>query len=130
VGGYFRRIYQEDPRLLRAGTNDEVLQRWLADQPGATEVPQRIKNILYNLKSKMLKESGAPPRRSRTGGRLGRAPARHPGTRRGGAQRLEALEEQIDECLGLAKRLDRAGLDGVIALLRSARNEVVWKQER
>jgi hypothetical protein len=37
------------------------------------------------------------------------------------------LEEQIDECLTLGKRLDREGLRGVLVLLRRARNEVVWK---
>jgi hypothetical protein len=40
---------------------------------------------------------------------------------------LEALEEQIDECLTFAKRLDREGLQDVIVLLRRARNAVVWK---
>jgi len=40
---------------------------------------------------------------------------------------LDALEEQIDECLTLAKNLDREGLANVIGLLRRARNEVVWK---
>jgi hypothetical protein len=40
---------------------------------------------------------------------------------------LPALEEQIDECLTLARGLDREGLADVIAILRRARNEVVWK---
>jgi hypothetical protein len=40
---------------------------------------------------------------------------------------LELLEEQIDDCLILAKHLDREGLDSVIKLLRRARNEVDWK---
>ena len=40
---------------------------------------------------------------------------------------FESLEEQIDECLTLAKNLDREGLSSVINLLRRARNEVVWK---
>jgi len=38
-----------------------------------------------------------------------------------------SLEEQIDDCLALAKEMDREGLVSVIALLRRARNEVVWK---
>ena len=40
--------------------------------------------------------------------------------------RLELLEEQIDDCLSLAKHIDREGLSHVISLLRSARNAVVW----
>jgi hypothetical protein len=40
---------------------------------------------------------------------------------------LEALEEMIDDCLTVAKHMDREGLDDVIRLLRNARNAVVWK---
>ena len=40
---------------------------------------------------------------------------------------LDRLEEQIDECLSLAKYLDREHLADVISLLRKARNAVVWK---
>jgi hypothetical protein len=39
---------------------------------------------------------------------------------------LEVLEEQIDDCLSFAKRLDKDGLADVIGLLRRARNGVVW----
>jgi hypothetical protein len=35
---------------------------------------------------------------------------------------------QIDECLTMAKTLDRSGLEEVIHHLRRARNQVVWKQ--
>ena len=48
-------------------------------------------------------------------------------TPRKAARGLERLEEQIDECLTLARTLDREGLSGVIVMLRRARNEVVWK---
>jgi hypothetical protein len=37
------------------------------------------------------------------------------------ARSLEPLEEQIDDCLNLAKHLDREGLAHVIQLLRRAR---------
>ena len=37
------------------------------------------------------------------------------------------MEEQIDDCLALAKRLDREGLGGVIHLLRRARNAIILK---
>jgi hypothetical protein len=41
--------------------------------------------------------------------------------------KLESLEEQIDDCLTHAKRLDRDGLADIIVLLRRARNGVVWR---
>jgi len=40
---------------------------------------------------------------------------------------LEALEQLIDECLVLAKTLDRESLEDVIQHLRIARNTVVRK---
>jgi hypothetical protein len=46
---------------------------------------------------------------------------------RAAATLLESLEVQIDECMTFARGLDREGLDEIIARLRRARNEVVWK---
>jgi hypothetical protein len=43
---------------------------------------------------------------------------------------LEQLEEQIDDCLSLAKSLDRDRLRHVISMLRHTRNLVVWEQGR
>jgi hypothetical protein len=37
------------------------------------------------------------------------------------------LEEKIDERMMLARETDAEGLDGVVKLLRRARNEVVWR---
>ena len=43
IQGYFRRVFKEKPRLLRERSNKELLDRWLADHPGETEVPDRVK---------------------------------------------------------------------------------------
>lgn len=128
--GYFRRVFGENPKLLRGKSNQEVLQRWLDDHPGEIEVPTRIKNILSNIKSVLRKQL-----RKRRGRRKEKeqvpelvapeetsVPA--PDT---GNPPLESLEEQIDNCLSVAKSLDREGLADVIVLLRQARNRVVWK---
>ena len=44
-----------------------------------------------------------------------------------GDTQLELLEHQIDECLILAKTMDRDALASIISHLRQARNETVWK---
>jgi hypothetical protein len=125
VSGYFRKIFEENPKLLKSRSNEELLRRWLADHPGEKEVPERVKQGLSNVKSVMRK-------RGRKRGRRPAATQNHTGeaaatpTRRP-ARGLEQLEEQIDECLTAAKNLDREGLEHVIRLLRQARNEVVWK---
>jgi hypothetical protein len=118
-----------EPLFLKETTYDQVLRRWLEDHPGETTVPQRIKDILYNLKSTLLRQGRKKPGRPRAAMQTG-GPGTSPKGRAPGAavrRDLEHLEEQIDECLTLGKRLDREGLGGVLALLRQARNEVVWK---
>ena len=126
TGGYFRRLFTEHPKWLTASTNADIVQRWLADNPGVTEMPKNIKNNLANVKSvlrsKLRKKPGRKPRAEQA------ESAGDQETRRSsGSQSLEMIEEQIDECLTLAKTLDRDGLEEVIRLLRRARNEVVWK---
>src|SRR4051794_23415337 len=51
VAGYFRKIFQDNPQLLRERSNDALYERWLADHPGHTEVPAKVKGNLQNIKS-------------------------------------------------------------------------------
>ena len=124
VSAYFRKIFLENPKLLKERSNDELLRRWLADHPGIKDVPPKVKNNLANIKSilrKKLRKGGRP--KSEQPGTVGVEVAKPKVAARG----LEALEEQIDDCLTFAKRLDQEGLTDVIGLLRRARNAVVWK---
>jgi hypothetical protein len=118
IGGYFRKVFEENPKLLDSPSNQALLQRWLKDHPDKKEVPNNVKSNLANIKSVLRKQrrEGAAAR-----------PARPVPAARTANSGLEALEEHIDEGLTLAKNIDREGLASVIALLRRARNEVVWK---
>ena len=51
TSGYFRRIFKENPKLLKKGTNDELFERWLKDHPDHKEVPKNIRAIVQNVKS-------------------------------------------------------------------------------
>ena len=51
IHGYFRKIFQENPKLLKTRSNQELLDRWLADHPGVKEVPKGVKAGLSNVKS-------------------------------------------------------------------------------
>jgi hypothetical protein len=73
---------------------------------------------------RVLKTIGRPRVKRRV---AGRPPAAAASAARTSSRSLESLEEAIDDCLQAAKGLDRQGLADVIALLRRARNEVVWK---
>jgi hypothetical protein len=123
VSGYFRKIFAENPKLLRSRSNKKLYQRWLADHPGETQVPDRVKTGLANLKSLLRRKKGRKARASQpTPEPAEAAPEPFIDTT---ALALEELEDSIDECLTLAKALDREGLESVIQHLRRARNEVV-----
>jgi len=123
IAGYFRRIFAEKPRLLRQRSNKEVFARWLKDHPGHDKVPANVKTGLQNIKSVLKKKGKAQTQSSEPKP----AQASQPALRRTSVRGLDALEFQIDECLTLAKTLDRDGLQAVIGLLRQARNQVVLR---
>src|SRR5262245_23658191 len=132
VSGYVKALFKENPSLLKSTSNEAIFERWLKDHPGQKEVPDRVKGILFNVKSKLRKKLGAKRGRPRKeerptveGQPAAAAPVRRPATRG-----LESLEERIDDCLTLAKNIDREGLEAVIDLLRRARNGVVVQQGR
>jgi hypothetical protein len=120
VAGYFRRLFDENPKWLKKSSNREILERWLADHPGEREVPQRVKYSLSNIKSVLRSK------RRRRKAAAEPTPEAVEVVVETGPSALELLEMGIDDCLGQAKQLDRDGLADVINHLRRARNAVVW----
>ena len=90
---------------------------------GPKQVKQNLSNVKSVLRQAQRKKPGTPKKESRPAEPTAAVAA----APRKGVRGLESLEEQIDECMTLAKNLDREGLSSVINLLRRARNEVVWK---
>ena len=122
ISGYFRSVYDQNPKLLKQRSNKPVLDQWLADRPGYEDVPERVKANLANLKSNLRKK-----RRIQRGKRAELADNGIQAVgKRPSIKGLELLEEQIDDCLTVAKHLDRQGLHEIISLLRRARNGIVW----
>lgn len=117
ISGYFREQFKANPGLLQTKSNEEILAKYRVDHNYApdAELPPSIKNNLANIKSVMRKEMRTVSGESRV-----KVVSRV-------SSRLETLEELIDECLIMARTIDREGLAGVILMLRKARNEVVWK---
>jgi hypothetical protein len=126
MSGYFRQIFEERPELINSGSNAELIDQWCRDHPRYSAVMLRkVKANLANLKSvlrKKMREGFAITPRQR-----GYVAAAELGSTGDAATGLERLEESIDDCLTLARNLDREGLADVISRLRLARNAVVWK---
>jgi hypothetical protein len=124
ISAYFRRVFHENPKLLKGRSNEELLNRWLADHPGEKEVPKSAKNGLQNIKSILRSKK----RKRKAAATAETAPVTkalpRPAHRKG---HLEQLEEKIDEVLTVARSFEDEGLEGVVNHLRRARNEVVWK---
>ena len=130
ISGYFRKVFKENPSWLEERSNQQLYDRWLKDHPGDKEVSEKVRQNLSNTKSVLRNKARKKPGRpKRDNVATGTATARVI-TRDTKLKDLDRLEEQIDDCLNLAKNLDRDGLATVITLLRRARNEVVWKLGR
>src|SRR5947209_19821062 len=93
--GYFRRILTENPKLLKRRSNDEIFERWLADHPGETEVPAKVKQALFNMKTALRKKRrGRKAAEEAVAGQEGHGFTDAPVP---ASPDLETLEEAIDE---------------------------------
>src|SRR6516225_201488 len=99
ISGYFKAIFKQNPGLLKATSNEDIFARWLKDHPGEKEVPDRVKGILFNVKSKLRKQGAKKgrPRKEAQPTAEGRPAAAAP-ARRPAARGLDSLEERIDDC--------------------------------
>lgn len=133
IAGYFRKVFQENPKLLGQRSNNKLLEMWLRDHPGKTEVPNNVKTSLSNIKSVLRSKGRKKKARKATQQAehmqewLQQPKEKRPQPALSAADGLENLERHIDDCLHEARLLDREGLEDVMNYLRRARNAVVWK---
>jgi hypothetical protein len=115
---YFKQLFHEHPEWLKEKSNSVITARFKADHGLAEDavIEKKVMNNLANLKSVMRKKLRSRAAIKNVGKPIIKS-----------TNRLENLEEQIDDCLTAAKTLDREGLEEVIHLLRRARNKVVWR---
>jgi hypothetical protein len=124
---FFRNIFAQNPKLLSTRSNEELIRRWKEDHPGQ-EVTKQVQAALANAKSAERHKRRKKGRRQKAEAAPTAAAAAHALPKPANPPRgLEALEEQIDDALSLAKHLDREALGDIIKLLHRARNQVVWK---
>ena len=65
VSGYFKKLFRENPALVRARDNQQVLEHFARDHgvPSPAQVPANVKNTLSNVKSIMRKQIGGGKRK-------------------------------------------------------------------
>jgi hypothetical protein len=124
----FRRYFEKRPELLKVPGFDDIAAMY-TQEFSDRDFTENDRQIAANIKSKMRKDRNISRRRRRRRvGVTGTAEAT-PVVARGGRgfSVLHVLEEQIDDCLIAARRLNRAELGDVIKHLRRARNLVIMR---
>ena len=109
IAGYFRRIFQENPKMLKDRSNDKLIERWVADHPGEDERLPSVRSSLANLKSVLRSKKR---RRGKAAEERVATETGQPVKARVPARGLEELEIHIDESLMLARKLDAEGNGG------------------
>jgi hypothetical protein len=126
IAGFFRQYFGANPRQLKERSNEAPLRAWTDAHPGQL-VTDSVKNSLANIKS-VLRNKARKRRHKPAAEEAATAatatPEPTPAEQAG--PDFETLEIAIDDCMTLAKDLDRDRLEGVISLLRRARRAVVW----
>lgn len=130
MSSIFRDIFEENHDLLRVSSFEGVAEAYEAKFPGK-KFTERERALAANIKGLLRKKHGIPGgRRKARRAKLASAGGVAVVQVRGGrtAPSLLKLEDMVDECMIAAKRVDPAGLEGVIKHLRAARNKIIHMQ--
>jgi hypothetical protein len=121
LSGYFRHVFEQRPEWLKEKSNDLIIAQYRRDQGMGPDAAVRdsVRNNLANIKSVLRKKKGLGSYAGKKAKTIQKSAS--------ATQRLEELESQIDDCMMTARSIDPVGLESIIALLRRARYEVVWK---
>jgi hypothetical protein len=123
LSGIFTQYFVDHPDWLSSDKNEIVVGQFSRDHP-EIEVDKKVKQAMYNVKSRMNKGDVGRQRR-----KMSKLAARQVVATAGKNAKpmapLNLLEEQIDDCMILAKQIGREQMHHVLNALRSARNAVV-----
>lgn len=124
----FRRLYESNLDLLKVPGYDELFKMYQAED-GSRKVGVSERQVAANVKSTLRQKHKI---RGRRRGRRGRRARMVNGAvapvimtpQRVGAAHL-ALEDAIDDCIFLARRMDAVRFADVVRLLKRARNQLI-----
>lgn len=124
---YFEQLYAANPSWLDDSTNEQILRQWEKDH-GNQPMPPNVRSIMANKKSKMREKLGKAIRHKRIA--IANDTSLPVPRGRLSIRALESLEEQIDNCLDLARQQHHPEMECVIKHLRIARRGVVLAMGR
>src|SRR5207248_4768509 len=123
----FRRLYQSNLNLLKVPGYDELFRLYQGED-SSREIGTSERQVAANVKSRLRKEHKFRRRRGRRAGRArsanGAVAPVMTGPQRVGAAHL-ALEDAIDDCIFLARRMDATRFEDIVRLLKRARNQLI-----
>jgi hypothetical protein len=123
LAAVFKKYYAEHPEWLEGDGNAKAIAQFEEDHAGR-KANAKVRQAMYNVKSALNKgETGAvrqggkkaPPRQMAAAARRTARPSAP----------LSVLEAQIDECMFLARHIEKEQMQNVLANLHRARNAVV-----
>src|SRR5438874_9216984 len=123
----FTRLFESRKDLLQIPSIDEILKLYESETGSSTSLKDR--QVAANIKSKLRKKYGLRGRRRGKRRGRGRAAAAGVAVAVAAAPRatagLLALEDAIDDCIHLARKMESDRLADVIKQLRRARNHLI-----
>jgi hypothetical protein len=124
--GLFKRLFTSNKDLLKVPSIDEIIKMFEAET--GRSATDKDRGVAANIKSKLRKQLGMRGRRRR-GGKRGRPPGSgNAAVAVAVAPRVSsalALEDAIEDCIYLARKMESERLADVIKMLRRARNQLV-----
>lgn len=123
LAAVFKQYYAEHPEWLEGDGNAKAVAQFEQDHPGR-QANSQVRQAMYNVKSALKKgETGASTKAHKKTSSREMMAAVHRTTRAN--EPLSLLEEQIDDCMSLAKLIGKERMQNVLISLHRARNEVV-----
>jgi|SRR4051812_26285959 hypothetical protein len=122
----FKRLFESNKEWLKVPSIDEVLKKFEAET--GRSATDKDRGVAANVKSRLRKQLGMRGRRGRRGRRPGRPVGSGAMALAVAAPRISAalaLEDAIEDCIYLARKMESERLADVIRLLRRARNQLV-----
>jgi hypothetical protein len=121
--GLFKRLFMSNKEMLKVPSIDEVIKLFEAET--GRSATDKDRGVAANVKSKLRKQLGMRGRRGKKRGRPAGGGSTAVAVAAPRVSSALALEDAIEDCIYLARKMESDRLADVIKMLRRARNQLV-----